>query len=356
MTPRERIRAAINHQPTDKPPFGWGFGMNRPINEAFREYMGFTSKDAYADYVRTRADIQRVGPRYIGPAHLEITLPDGGYKDHWGVVRKPMSYGADSYMEISHYPLAHMKDASELKNYQFPSADWFDYEGMNEDIAKFDREDEYAILASGGMIFESSWYQRGFEQMFVDMMDDPDFVYELLSRVTDFFIARARRLLEAADGRIDLFFTADDIGQQEGLLVSPRTWEALIKPHHARLNVALKEYGVKIIYHSDGSVIEGLEGLIDMGIDVLEAVQLDAKGMDPVELKRIAGDRLAFHGGISVQSLLPFGKPEEVEVEVRRLVKILGENGGYIAAPAHAIQAGTPPENVAAMLRAVGRL
>jgi len=317
--------------------------------------MGFSSEKERDQYILTRSDIRHVSPRYIGPKQREISLPGGEYVDIWGVARKPVSYGPDSYPEICAYPLQGVKTVKELDDYTWPSADWFDYSGIKNQIRAWNRDDEYAIMLGGGNLFESAWYMRGFERIFMDMIDAPELVEAFMTRVTDFYIKRAERALEAADGEADLFFTADDIGQQEGLLVSLKMWARQIKPHHVRLNKALKRYGVKIVYHSDGAVSEAIDGLIDMGIDTLEAVQLDAKGMDPVWLKRKAGNRLSFHGGISVQSLLPFETPERVEAEVRRLVDIFAEGGGYIPAPSHAIQAGTPPDNIAAMLRAVGR-
>ncbi|RPJ49656.1 MAG: hypothetical protein EHM21_06570 [Chloroflexi bacterium] len=156
-------------------------------------------------------------------------------------------------------------------------------------------------------------------------------------------------MLEVADGRVDLAFTADDIGGQNGLLTSLKTWEIFIKPFHQRLNKAIHEFGVKAIYHTDGSVMKAVPGLIDMGIDVLQALQFSAKGMDPRVLKEIYGDRLCFEGGVSVQTTLPFGTLEEVRAETQMLIQVLGKNGGYILGPSHAIKAGTPPANIAAM-------
>jgi uroporphyrinogen decarboxylase len=126
-------------------------------------------------------------------------------------------------------------------------------------------------------------------------------------------------------------------------------WEESLKPHHIRLNKAIHEFGTRVIYHSDGSVMAAVEGLIDMGVDVLQALQFSAEGMDPVELKRKTGDRLCYEGGISVQTTLPFGTAEDVRREVEQLITVLGKNGGYILGPSHAIQAGTPPENIVAM-------
>ncbi len=107
------------------------------------------------------------------------------------------------------------------------------------------------------------------------------------------------------------------------------------------------------MYHSDGAVFDILPDLMEAGVEVLEAVQTDADGMAPERLKAAYGDRLAFHGGIAVQSLLPNADEATVFAECRNLIDVFGEGGGYIAAPTHAIQMGTPPENVLAMLRAV---
>ena len=106
---------------------------------------------------------------------------------------------------------------------------------------------------------------------------------------------------------------------------------------------------MSVIYHTDGAAMGFVEGLIDMGIDVLQALQFSAEGMDPRALKRRFGDRLCFEGGVSVQTTLPFGTAEDVRREVEELIAVLGKEGGYILGPSHAVQAGTPPENIVAM-------
>jgi uroporphyrinogen decarboxylase len=193
---------------------------------------------------------------------------------------------------------------------------------------------------------------RGFERMLMDLLVVPELADAILGRVTDFFVEHFKRILESARGRIDLVFTADDIGGQEGLLMSPTTWEERIKPFHVRLNRAIHEGGARVIYHTDGSVMPAVPGLIDMGIDVLQALQFDAKGMDPLELKEKFGDRLCFQGGVSVQKTLPFGTMDEVRREVADRIRVLGSGGGYIFGPSHWIQSGTPPESIAAMFDA----
>jgi uroporphyrinogen decarboxylase len=198
-------------------------------------------------------------------------------------------------------------------------------------------------------LFETAWYMRGFEQIFLDFSLNPELVLHMMERVTRFYIDHFQRMLEVAAGRVDLAFTADDIGGQAGLLMSLKSWETFIKPFHTRLNRAIHEFGVKVIYHSDGAVMNAIPGLLEMGIDVLQALQFSAKGMDPQVLKDRYGARLCFEGGVSVQTTLPFGTVAEVRREVADLKRILGKGGGYILGPSHAVQAGTPVENVYTM-------
>jgi uroporphyrinogen decarboxylase len=190
---------------------------------------------------------------------------------------------------------------------------------------------------------------RGLEQMLVDVMVDEEIATAIMARVTDFYVAYFDRVLSAAPGQVDLVFTADDIGDQRGLLMPKEKWQRLIVPHHARLNGVIHGHGAKVIYHTDGSIMEAVEDLIAMGIDVLQALQFSADNMDPVRLKREFGSRLCFEGGMSVQTTLPFGTVEEVRREVEDRIRVLGEGGGYILGPSHYVQAGTPPANVAAM-------
>ena len=137
--------------------------------------------------------------------------------------------------------------------------------------------------------------------------------------------------------------------------MSRKTYRENLQPYHRRLFGLAKQMAphASVMLHSDGAVFDILPDLIEIGLEVLEAVQVDAGGMDPQRLKDTYGDQLCYYGGISVQALLPQADEEIVFAECQRLVQAFGEGGGYIAAPTHAIQVGTPPENVLAMLRAV---
>jgi len=355
MTSRERVMAALDHKQPDRTPFNLGFGIQPPAKADFMEYMGFNNLAETDAYLINFSDMRNVAPDYIGPPELDRTERDGTVKSIWGVLRKPKSYGTGVYHEICYYPLADA-DMDALNNYPWPDADWYDFDNYKTKILSVSagaNNNRYAIYTGIANVFETAWYMRGFEQMFVDLYENPGFAWELMERIADYYIRYFTKLLRSADDLADIVFTADDIGSQEGLLMSLPMWEKMVRPHHERVNKALHEFGVKIMYHSDGAVMEAVPGLIGMGVDILEALQFDARGMDAGVLKERYGDRLCFHGGVSVQRTLTFKSAEEVKAEVAERIRVLGKDGGYIVAPSHAIQAGTPPENIAAFLAAL---
>jgi uroporphyrinogen decarboxylase len=245
--------------------------------------------------------------------------------------------------------MAEIKDIKELEEYPWPKAEWFDYTNLPEQIKRVNEEEEFCLMSGWANIFETSWFMRGFEQAFIDMIESPEILHFIMEKVMDFHMEHTRRILEAGMGEIDLIFTADDIGSQQGLLMSLGMWEKYIKPYHVKLNDMIHDYDTKVIYHTDGAVMDAVSGLIDMGIDILQALQFDASGMDPKALKNAYGDRLGFEGGVSVQKTLPFGTSDDVRQETQALMSILGKGGGYILGPSHVIQAGTPVENILAM-------
>jgi len=342
LSSRERVRLALAHQETDRIPIAMVCaGINPPAYEELAAYLQRERGLTVEEYLEPLLDIIGVGPAYIGPE-----LP-AGYNE-WGVGSAPISYGAASYDEIYHHPLASVENPADLEHHSWPTTTMYDYTVLPARISAAQTQREMCVIVSNGNIFETSWYMRGLERMLEDLVVNPELAWAIMERVTDFYLAHFTEMLTVAKGEIDLVFTADDIGTQQGLLLALPMWERLIKPHHARLNARIHELGAKVIYHSDGAVMEAVPGLIDMGIDILQALQFSAAGMDPGLLKERYGDRLCFEGGISVQTTLPFGTPEEVRQEVELLIRVLGKNGGYILGPSHAIQAGTPPANIVA--------
>jgi len=343
LSPRERVRLALAHCRTDRVPIAMVCaGINPPAYRRLEEFLQTSRGVTPEQYLFPLLDTAGAKPDYTGPE-----LEPG--TDMWGVQRKPVCYGEGHYNEIDVHPLGGAETVDDLDSHRWPSPDWWDYESFADKCRAARSRRDYALIMGNGNVFETSWYMRGFEQFFMDIALNPELAWEIMRRVTDYLVEHFRRALSAADGEIDVAFTADDVGGQNGLLMSLPTWERMLKPHHERLNAVIHEFDVKIMYHSDGAVMEAVPGLIDMGIDCLQALQFDAAGMDPDVLKEEYGDRLCFEGGISVQHTLPFGSVEDVVRETQERVRVLARGGGYVLGPAHAIQAGTPPENIVAM-------
>jgi uroporphyrinogen decarboxylase len=186
----------------------------------------------------------------------------------------------------------------------------------------------------------------------LDLVEQPEIACAIMDCFTDIYIENTLRVIEAAEGLLDMVYTYDDVGIQNGPLISPRMWRAYILPRHQRLNAAIRsaKHPVKIMYHSCGAVYSFIAAFIDeMGIDVLNPLQPRAAGMDMAKIKSEFGHQLAFHGAVDIQHTLPHGKPADVQAEVRDRCEVLGRGGGYICSAAHMIQADTPLENIVAM-------
>lgn len=153
---------------------------------------------------------------------------------------------------------------------------------------------------------------------------------------------------------LTLAFISDDIGGQNGLLMSPDCWRRHLEPRLRRWCRLIHDHGLKVLYHSDGAMEPLIGPLIDCGIDVLNPIQHACPGMDRAALKRNYGHRVIFHGGVDNQFVLPRGTADEVRRETRACLETLGAGrAGYICCSCHNIQPGTPLENILAMVETV---
>lgn len=347
----QRIKTALEHKEPDRVPIG--YYATPEANAALKQHLGLRDDEALLQ--RLGVDYRRVGPRYVGPAHKSGDFFSAAVEeDIWGVKRRPVhnEFGG-MYMEISHYPLAHVREVRELDDHQWPELEWFDCSGIEAQIDKLNSDGNRKwFMTFGGGGFESPWYMRGMEQFLMDLVVNPEIAEAICQRVTDFFLARTRKLLDAAKGKIDMVLTGGDIGTQRGMLLSPKLWRERVKPWSGRLIQTYKKLGCKTIYHSDGAFVEVIEDFIELGLDVLNPIQTRADGMDPAFLKKKFGDRLCFNGGVDIQEILPHGTPAEVAAETKRMIAILGAGGGYIVEPAHAFQPDTSCQNIMAMYEA----
>jgi uroporphyrinogen decarboxylase len=354
ISPRERVRLVLQHQETDRVPVDF---LATPETWAnVKSYLGLPDQESILRHLGV--DVRHPRLRYVGPPLM--TYADGSYRDAWGITWSPIPYGGGVYYEVTRHPLSAMTDASQLQDYAWPDPAWWDVDALLAPIQAWDQEMEYAIFLDDfgdpGGFYEIANYMRGMEQLFLDIALKPDIAFEIMRHVSHVFLVLAERVLGTLGDRVDLVWTSDDIAHQHGMLMSLPMWRELIFPHHDRFNRRVHELGGRIMYHSCGSVIAALPGLIEMGIDVLDVLQFSADHMTPEALKSNYGDRLSFHGGADVQQLLPNASPAEVRARVRHIIDVLGKGGGFILSPTHAIQVDTPPANILAIYQEAGSL
>ena len=236
-----------------------------------------------------------------------------------------------------------LKDPRDLDRYQWPDANneaW--YAGIAGQLAA--HPDLFSRYRLGFSLYERAWTMRGMTDLLMDMIERPEFVERLLDAIVEHNLAQIRRALALG---VEAVFFGDDYGSQTGLIMGREHWRHFFKPRLARMFAAVRDAGRCVCLHSCGCVAELFDELIEIGLNMFNPFQPEV--MDIFALKKQYHGRLAFHGGMSIQRVLPFGTPEEVRRETRRLIEA-GREGGYVFAPSHSVPPDVPPENLVAMM------
>lgn len=317
MTSKERVLAAMNHEKTDRVPMDyWAW---KEINDKLQTRLSLQNYEELLEYLGI--DIRTVRAGYLGK------------EDVWAGLRKA-------------------KTVEELEEYQLPSPDMFDYSNIE---TLCDKYSYYAVMGGAwSPVFCTASALIGMENLMVKTYEDPEFVKVFLRRITDLFYEQSVRTFEAAKGKMDIFFMGDDYGTQIDLIMSAEMWDEFYAPQLARLFDLAKDFGLKVMLHSCGSVSKLIPRLIELGMDALDPIQVRASNMEPEYLKSRYGDHITFHGGLDTQHILPFGTVEDVRAEARRLIETFGRGGGYILGPSQEFLPDIPLENILAMYE-VGR-
>ena len=299
------------------------------------------------DVVYGSADWRARYRNYIARAP---SMPDG--RNIWepGPAYRTDFFGTEWRMDLKpvHVETPAMAEA-DLDDYNFPDVTRFATAAWREEIERFVREnsDRFIVIYTGFGLFERSWMLRGFEQSLTDAAIDPEFYSSLVKAICDLHFEPLLDILVSLP--VDGIMFGDDWGDQRGVMVGPERWRRIFKPMYTRLYEKVHAAGKIAINHVCGSIVDIVPDLIDIGLDVLESVQVEARGMDPYELKKRYGGDITFWGGLGSQTIIPFGTPDELRAETRRLVAEMSESGGYILSCAKALQEGTPVENAAAI-------
>ena len=339
MDSRERVLASIRHEQPDRVPCDlWA---EPGVWQRLKKDLGAGSEEA----VRKALEIDI---RYVSPVYPADTIANGVRQNMWGERWEKTStvYGLE--WEHTRGVLFDARTVSDLEAFPWPTCDQVDYSHVAEEVR---RCEGYAIFYGNADFFERPGLVRGLENILVDVMLNQDMVDFLQERFLSFFIEDFHRTLEAAGGKIDVFWALTDLGTQERLLMGRDVMQKYIFTPLEKMAEVVHREGVKLMFHSCGAVREVIPELIACGVDILNPLQPAAKGMEPAGLKRDFGKDIAFHGGIDIQYLLPQKTPGVVAAEAARVAHILCAQGGYILSPSHNIQLDTPTDNIRAMYR-----
>ncbi|MHB1484329.1 MAG: uroporphyrinogen decarboxylase family protein [Saccharofermentanales bacterium] len=329
LTRKERVINSLNHKESDIIPFHADFTINEETR--LENYTG--KKDYLADKSLHLHYTQYWGwptEKIEGSEHFVdefgVTWNRSGVDKDIGVIENPIIYEPD--IKLWRKP---MLDEKRLRS---------DFE---EAIRT--KEDRFVFPGIGFSMFERLWSLCGMEDALVDMVVEPEFTHELLDTICEYNL----HIIDIANEyEFDGFYFGDDWGQQKGLIMGPANWREFIKPRMKRMYERAKKGGKYILQHSCGDVHEIFPDLIDIGLDCYQTFQPEIYDIEAI--KKEFGNSLSFWGGISTQQLLPYATPDKIRSETARIMRIMGKNGGYIAAPTHAVPGDVPPENIIAML------
>lgn len=375
LSPRERVLTTLNHQEPDRPPIIIGTSNTTTIKmRAYRRlkfHLGIDAPDHYlydwpelgsalideAVLARLHGDGRGVWDRFPAqtlqfnrerPAHSP-------YIDDWGSGSLEIEPGV--WFPGVH-PLAEANTLEAIENYSWPDMNDPTRVAHVAQVAReLAEENHYAIIATPWLLFpfERAFAMQGMDRFLYNLAAEPEFAEALLLKIAELCKTLMGHFLRELGENVDIIKIGDDLGTQDRLMISPRMYRRILKPIHADYIAFIKERTqAKVFFHTDGDVFDLLDDFVEIGVDILNPIQTAAGKMaNLAELKQRYGNNLVFCGAIDTQRILPYGTPEEVRQEVRRVIETLTPGGGYMVASVHTIMDEVPPENILAMVDAV---
>lgn len=345
MSSKERVLAAFHHKVPDRVPID--YDSNPDIDRRLKQHYGLDSADSEGLARQLGVDFRRVEALYVGPRlHKEPEEADVQISPDWGLRTRYMKHATGGYWEPWPGRIQEM-DEETAAAYPMPSPDDYDYAAITEAC---ERHKGYAVSTHSG--FEvMNWTGRhvGDEAMYVGLATGDPGLMLFINRYIDIKFEVLKRTIAAARGGLTFIRIGEDLGTQRGPRISLDMFRERIRPIHERFINLAREHGLPVMIHSCGSCSWAFNDFIDMGIAVVDALQPEPVDMDPSYLKRVYGDKLAFHGCISTAGPVATGTPEDTVEYCKRTLEIMMPNGGYCFSPTHQLQDDSPTQNVVAM-------
>lgn len=349
MNNRENTLRALRREKPERLPFD--FSLCPSQLDKFKQMTGKTDYMEYFNFPFRYVELQPTTKLTDYSKYYRI-LPSNvrplSWNPEWGILATPCD---TAHFEHMLSPMQDFETVDEIMNYPFPDFNQdYRWVGVKEQVDSMVRSDLIAVAFMQMTIFEISWYLRGIENFLVDMIINEDLCIALLDRVTNLRCDMARRFAKAG---VDILMLGDDVSTQETMMIAKPLWQKYLKGRLAEVIRSAKDVNPQILvfYHGDGNLQEIIPDLIEIGVDILNPVQPEC--MDPVEIKRLYGDKLSFWGTIGTQSTMPYATPAEVKEVCRKMIETVGHNGGLLLAPTHLLEPEVPWENIEAFIQAV---
>jgi uroporphyrinogen decarboxylase len=322
--------------------------MSPAFQQKIKQHLQLPDDESLALYVGD--DFRRVLARYAGPDETSpyTNLPPGAtYRSVFGILR----HGYEGGQPMNH-PLINATTAAEADAYAWPDPAWMDISHIRAEAGRY--ADQYAILGGEWAPF---WHDAidllGMENILYKMFDAPALVDAVLEHIVDYYVAVSQRIFEEAADLIDIFFIGNDFGSQTGPLIGDKLFRRFLLPPLKRLIDLGHAYNLKVLLHCCGGFEPLIPAMIEAGVDGLQSLQPNCRGMDPATLKAKYGADLLLMGAINTQLLIE-GTPDAVRAETRRILDVMKPGGGYVASPSHDyVLYETPVENVLALYKTV---
>ncbi|AEE95966.1 uroporphyrinogen decarboxylase family protein [Mahella australiensis] len=392
LTSRERVIETLNHREPDMVPIDFGgmrsTGISAMAYNKLKEYLGVHGGqtkvyDIFQMLAEPELEVLNIMGgdviqlhRYEPAWGIDISswkpwiLPDGSpcvvpaefdpvqdeegnlsiVRDGQVIARMPEG---GFYFDQVYHPYAEVETYDDIDSIPINEISDIELEFLKENARRMYEQTDYAILGSfGGNILEAGQQDWGFEKFYMAMALQPDLVHYYLERLTQSYMRDLEKYLEAVGRYLTVIQFGDDLGTQEAPQISPKMYREVIKPYHSRMYQYVQNHypEIKVFLHSCGAIYDLIPDLIDAGVQIINPVQISAKGMDPVLLKKEFGNDLTFWGGgANMQYTVPNGTIEQIKREVEKLVHVFAPGGGYVFTQVHNIQANVPPEKIMAI-------
>jgi len=355
MNHRDRVLSTLAHKGYDRIPVR--YFAEPEVDKKLMDYFGVDNDIALKEYLGD--DFRYIWPEFKGPEPKIFS--DGSFEIPWpwrwpgGERYRKVIVGGMPYNEECYRPFENITDPDELVHFTFPTIDWLDFSTIKSKCVLYS---DYAKVAGFGNVINfisGISHSFGVERTLMGLATADPVLLALMDIKFNFHYEEIMQTLKAAKGEIDIVYIGEDLGTQTGPFIGLHSFNKYIAPYFNKFFDMVHSYGAKVMMHSCGSVYKFIPRLIELGLDILDVIQVSAEGMNIQELGSKFGKDLCFSGSMDVQSFMVTGTEEEIKHEVK-LRQELFPDGGLILGPSHAIGLDVPLENILAMYRTAGSL